>query len=359
MNNQEITIEIVASNAYQVTIANGLLYQVGEKLHRALPKCAKVLILSDDRVSPLYAERVSKSLEQQGISWALQIIPQGEKSKTPQTWLSVVYRMVNEGLCRDDALIALGGGVVGDIGGFAAACYLRGIACVQLPTSLLAMIDSSVGGKTAVDLPGGKNLLGCFAQPAMVLCDPTVLETLSRTCIIDGIAESFKMALLGNKALLEIFRTKTAEKRFPLLIEQSIRDKAEYVQRDERDNGLRHMLNLGHTFGHAIEKCSDYAISHGHAVSMGIACASRLSCRLGLMAADDCRHVLQLMESNALPVECPYTAATLYPHLHSDKKRENSGISFILPTAVGKCEQFFCAESQWMDWLIKATEECR
>ena len=263
------TVKVSASKEYEVIIGSGLLLSAGEKIRAVAPKAEKAAIVSDDNVAPIYLEKVEKSLQAQGFQVCSFVFPHGEGSKNGRTYLEILNFMAANHISRSDLAIALGGGVVGDITGFAAATYLRGIKYVQLPTSLLAMVDSSVGGKTAIDLDEGKNLAGAFCQPELVLCDLDTLQTLSPDFFTDGCAEVLKYGVLGDRVLFDHLKERGQDFDREYVISRCVEMKRDYVCEDEFDNGVRRKLNLGHTIGHAIEKCSDYTIPHGHAVAAG------------------------------------------------------------------------------------------
>ncbi|MBR6504013.1 MAG: 3-dehydroquinate synthase, partial [Firmicutes bacterium] len=232
-------------------------------------------------------------------------------------------------------IAALGGGVVGDIAGLAASLYLRGVKLVQIPTTLLAMVDSSVGGKTAVDLPEGKNLLGSFYQPHRVICDPDVLDTLPEDIFADGCAEVIKYGQICRKEIFDWMADPKA--RMEELITECIRIKRDIVQRDEKDTGERQLLNFGHTFGHGIEKCSGYEISHGRAVAMGMVLMARGAAKMGT-GTEECLHTLvRVIERAGLPTETGFTADELFEAVLSDKKRAGDFITLVIPDHTGHC----------------------
>ena len=235
-------------------------------------------------------------------------------------------------------MAALGGGVTGDMAGFAAAVYLRGIRCVQLPTTLLAAVDSSVGGKTAVDLTAGKNLAGAFSQPAAVLCDTDCLKSLPAAVFADGAAEAIKTGVLCDETLFALFEDGTLTADPGEVIARCIAYKAGVVERDEKELGERKLLNLGHTVGHAIEKCSGFTIPHGHAVAAGLAIMARSAEALGWTEEPLAERIAACLERNGLPTGTDYTAEALAQAALSDKKRAGDTITVVVPRRIGECE---------------------
>jgi len=240
-------------------------------------------------------------------------------------------------LTRTDCTFALGGGVVGDLAGFAAATYLRGIRFIQIPTTLLAMVDSSVGGKTAIDIPAGKNLVGAFYQPSLVLCDPKTLDTLSKEIFADGCAEVIKYGIINDKQLFEKLKS-PIKPQIENVIEACVTDKRDVVNADERDVGVRQLLNLGHTAAHSIETISHFEISHGSAVAIGTAIISRAAAKLGYCPESDTNQIIAMLELYGLPTECPYTAGELAEVALRDKKRNGDTINLIVPFGIGNSQ---------------------
>ena len=331
------TVKISVSKEYEVLIAHGLMDSCGGLCRGVLPGCEKAAVISDDNVALIYLERVKASLEGAGFEAVSFVFPHGESSKNGETYLNILNFLAENRITRSDALIALGGGVVGDITGFAAATYLRGIRFVQIPTSLLAMVDSSVGGKTAIDLPAGKNLAGAFCQPELVICDLDSLDTLSPAFFTDGCAEVIKYGILRDSALFAHLEEEGQSFDREYVISRCVQLKRDYVTEDEFDTGLRMMLNLGHTVGHAIEKCSAYAIPHGSAVAMGMAMVARACARQGLCDDGCARRIVSTLEKFSLPVTSPYSAEELIAPMLSDKKRSGSSVKLIAVRDIGDC----------------------
>ena len=331
---REVTVS--ASKEYVVHIGSGLLPQIGN-FATANTKHKKVAVISDSNVWPLYGNTVESSLSDAGLEVCHFVFPAGEASKCGSTYLQIVNFLAQEQLTRDDLLIALGGGVVGDITGFAAATYLRGISFMQLPTTLLAMVDSSVGGKTAIDLPTGKNLVGAFYQPDLVLCDIDTLSTLPPAVFRDGCAEIIKYAILYDERLFNHLQENGLAFDRKEVVTRCVQLKRDVVAQDEFDRGCRQMLNLGHTIGHGIEACSNYDISHGAAVGMGIAIVSRASCAMGICCDEAKKEIEKLLETFSLSIGTDFTADALFNCALSDKKRSGSCVNLIVPRRIGQC----------------------
>ena len=329
-------IEVNASGRYTVEIGPGLLPGLGMKL-AALGKAQKVCIVSDSNVWPLYGAAADASLHAAGLATCAFVFPAGEASKNGAVFLELLSFLAENRLTRSDILVALGGGVVGDLTGFAAACYLRGIRFVQVPTTLLAAVDSSVGGKTAIDLPAGKNLAGAFHQPSLVLCDTDCLNSLPEDIFRDGCAEVIKTAILFDEFLfMELVRDGLHFDR-EAVIAACVAHKRDIVAEDEFDRGQRNLLNLGHTFGHAVEALSNFTISHGKAVAIGAAIAARAAAANGLCSQGTATRIMWLLERFGLPIFTDRTAAALCEAALSDKKRSGDAVNLILPKRIGQC----------------------
>lgn len=344
------TVSVHASRSYEIRIGRGLLQGAGEQI-RAVTDAKKVMLVSDDAVWPLYGGAVRRSLETAGLTVSSFVFPHGESSKCACTYLELLDALCAQQLTRKDAIAALGGGVAGDLAGFAASTYLRGIGFIQIPTTLLAMVDSSVGGKTAIDLPAGKNLAGTFYQPWLVLCDPDCLDSLPDEIFRDGCAEVIKYAVLGNAPFFEELNCTPPHAQLEHIIETCVRMKRDIVAQDEFDRGQRQLLNLGHTFGHGIEACSGFAVSHGSAVAIGMAMIVRSAAQLGLCTAGTRDAVLALLRQYGLPVDCAYPVEQMLGTILHDKKASGGSINLIVPTAVGSCEIRKTPASEISDWL--------
>ena len=319
----------------EILIRRGLIDSAGE-LTAAHIKPQRTAIITDTNVDGLYAERLAASLSRAGIPSVKFVFPAGEASKTIKTYIDIINFLAENRLTRTDAVFALGGGVVGDTAGFAAATYLRGIKLVQVPTTLLACVDSSVGGKTAVDLPTGKNLLGAFYQPHMVLIDPDTLSTLPEEVFMDGAAEAIKYAAIMDIDMYPLLDDMHAN--IDEIIARSIRNKQQIVAQDERDTGIRQLLNYGHTFGHAIELLKNYTLGHGHCVSIGMAIMSRAGATLGLCSKECAQQLISILKANSLPTETNFTADEIYNGILTDKKRAGDKITLVVPSMPGRCE---------------------
>ena len=327
-------VTVKASRTYEVQIAGGLLGRAGEELCKLLPAPRKILLVSDDTVRSLWGDKLIASLTEAGYTVFEYVFPHGEASKTTTTLVGLWEALAKANLTRTDLIAALGGGVVGDMAGFAAATYLRGIQFVQFPTTLLAMVDSSVGGKTGADLAIGKNLIGAFHQPSAVLCDTDTLTTLPAEIFADGCAEVIKYGYINDPELLELLKHPFADAP-EAIIARCVADKRDLVEADEHDNGARQLLNLGHTAGHAVEALSDFTISHGSAVAIGTLLMAKAAVTAGLCEADVPAHVEAMLKAYHLPTVCPFEASELARVALSDKKRKGGSITLVLPERIG------------------------
>lgn len=324
-------ITVPASRQYDVIIGSDLLSSVGARIAE-FTKGTKICVVSDTNVMPIYGRTVLSSLENAGFHPCAFIIPAGESSKNGENYLALLNHLAHHQITRADALIALGGGVVGDLTGFAAATYLRGITYIQLPTTLLATVDSSVGGKTAIDLPAGKNLAGAFYQPSLVLCDTDSLNTLPEEIFRDGCAEVIKYGILYDDSLFRHLELHGLDFDREAVISRCVALKRDVVAEDEFDRGTRMKLNLGHTIGHGVESCSNYMISHGKAIAIGTAIVAK-AC-----GCVDFDRIHACLIRFGLPVKSVYTAADLAKAALSDKKRSAGMIQLILPRSIGHCD---------------------
>lgn len=328
-------IPIGVKPPYDVIIAPGLIDEAGARLAANMPPC-RAAVICDTTVAGLYLERLQKSLEDAGFKVLPYIFPAGEEQKNLGTLGNIFEFLAQSELTRKDCIVALGGGVCGDMAGFAAGCYMRGIKYIQMPTTLLSAVDSSVGGKTAVDLKAGKNLAGLFLQPAAVLCDTDCLKSLPPETLADGMAEAIKSGVLDGESLFSLCLAE--EPDLSAIIAGCVRFKGRVVELDEKEQGLRKTLNLGHTAGHAIEKCSHFAVSHGHAVAMGLAIMTRSAVKQGLCSSEDSERILSALEKAGLPTRTGLSAAALAKAALADKKRAGNTITIVLPTGIGSCK---------------------
>jgi 3-dehydroquinate synthase len=320
---------------YPIHLGAGLLARAGDFL-RAQGLGEQVVLVTTPPVGEHYAGQVQSNLEHAGLQVTTCTAPDGEANKTLDTVRSLYDLFIGAGLDRAGTVLALGGGVIGDMAGFAAATYLRGVGLVQCPTSLLSMVDSSVGGKVAVDHPRGKNLIGAFKQPELVIIDPATLSTLPPREMASGLAEVVKTGIIGDPDLFEQIE-RYGPAPIAWIIERSVQVKASVVQEDPYEHGRRAVLNLGHTFGHALELLSEYTLSHGEGVSIGLVAAACLSARLGLCVPDLAIRVESVLVRLDLPVRYQgYTPEQVWQAMATDKKRRGKVLRFILPQAVGK-----------------------
>lgn len=325
------TIHIQASKSYDVVIGSNLLNALGEHLFNLLNRTCKVAVISDTNVYPIYGELAETSLNQHGYETAHYIFPAGESSKNTNTYISILNFLAENHFTRTDMIIALGGGVTGDMSGFAASTYLRGIPYVQIPTTLLAMVDSSVGGKTAIDLPVGKNLVGAFYQPSLVLCDLETLKTLPQQVFCDGCAEVIKYGVLYDADLFGHLAEHGLNFDREDVVSRCVEWKRNVVAQDEFDTGARAKLNLGHTIGHGVETLSNFTISHGQAVAIGMAIVAKAGCK------DIYKPLTTVLELFHLPTTTQFTANQLYSCALSDKKRAGGTVNLIIPNTIGDC----------------------
>lgn len=359
-------VDVRTSNEYTVHIGTDLIDCAGTLISETLSEAGKtktaygkkIAVISDSNVAPFYLDRVCRSLIDEGFTAVSFVFDAGEKSKNADTLESIWNFLAENEITRSDCIIALGGGVVGDISGFAAATFLRGIDFIQIPTTLLAAVDSSVGGKTAIDLKSGKNLAGAFLQPLTVICDTETLKTLPCDTLIDGMAECIKYAVLRGGRILELFNEisisdkddkdsiySALEDYLPEIIAESVKIKADYVVADEFDNGERKMLNLGHTIGHSLEKMSSFKLTHGCAVSLGMSIITKGSEALGYTEKGTWETLDTLLRKFFLPTDLEgykniiptIDYKTIAKNALSDKKRNGDVISLVIPERIGHC----------------------
>ena len=307
-------LHVTASGEYDILIGSGLLGSVGE-LARSVTSAKKLMILSDDNVFPLYGEKLVSALSGDGRDVHFHIIPHGESSKNAENYLSLLEKLADLGFTRRDCIISLGGGVVGDLGGFAAATYMRGIGFIQVPTSLLAAVDASVGGKTAINLEHGKNLAGCFYQPKAVIIDTDCLHSLPVNEYSNGCAEVIKYGMISDKTL------------------------------------LARLLNFGHTLGHAFEKLSGYTLPHGFAVATGMAYVTRASVRQGLCGKDVLDSLLLALDRYQLPKYSSFGAHDIAAFALRDKKSDGDTVNLIVPSALGNCGILKVPTRELVTWV--------
>ena len=330
------TIKVDTSKKYDVIVGKDLIDNAGEYIIK-VAKPSKTLIISDDNVASLYLGRLVASLNSSGFECESFVIPHGEESKNAENLIKILNYAAEKRLSRSDLFIALGGGVVGDLAGFAAAVYLRGVKLVQVPTTLLSAVDSSVGGKTAIDLDVGKNLAGAFYQPSLVLCDYTTLNTLTDEIFTDGTGEVIKYALLGNTELFNHLLENGKKFDYEYVITECVKMKRDIVCADEFDTGKRMTLNLGHTVGHAIETANEYKLSHGKCVAAGMAIITLAAVKNGICEKETYDKIIDILEKFGLPTSTDFGFDKLFEIMTADKKIMNGGITLTIPTRLGEC----------------------
>ncbi|WRS28471.1 3-dehydroquinate synthase [Oscillospiraceae bacterium MB08-C2-2] len=330
------TIQVETGRAYPVYIGQGILPDCGRLLKESL-RSKRAVIVTDDTVNGLYGKQTEESLRCAGLEVHTFAFPHGEGSKKLDTALEIINFLLEHTMTRTDVVVALGGGVVGDMAGFAASIYLRGIPYIQIPTTFLAAIDSSVGGKTAVNIPQGKNLLGSFYQPRMVICDTDTLDTLTEDCFNDGMAEALKYGCIWDEKLFSLMEFGGARKHLEAIIARCVQIKADVVAEDERDTGLRQILNFGHTLGHAIEKESGFSIAHGKGVAAGMVVITRASEQQGLTPTGTTQRLIEALERYSLPTSTHLSPEELASLAGGDKKRDGDLINLVVLDCMGKC----------------------
>lgn len=332
----ELTVN--TSKRYTIRIERGALDQLGAYCASLFAPGKKAVVITDTHVAPLYLERISTSLRNAGFDVTSCAFPAGEPSKRLSTIEGIYGHMAQAHITRSDFAVALGGGVTGDMAGFAAASYLRGIPFVQVPTTLLSQVDSSVGGKTGVDLPQGKNLVGAFWQPSFVLIDPDTLNTLSPHFFADGMGEVIKYGCIKSRALFDLLvGTEDIPSVMEDVIYRCVDIKRDVVERDEFDTGERALLNFGHTFGHALEKLHQYqGLSHGAAVGIGMVMMARLGEKAGFTAPGTADKIAAALEKYHLPVHSDLPLSQIVEATASDKKSTGSSINLVLLKNIGE-----------------------
>lgn len=334
-------VSVKASQDYDIIIEKGLLTQTGEIVSK-LAKSRKVAIITDDIVDTLYSKIVIDSLQSSGFEVCKYVFPNGEHSKCSENLNNIYDFLCKNSITRTDSIIALGGGVVGDITGYASATYLRGVDYIQIPTTLLAQVDSSVGGKTAIDIPSGKNLVGAFKQPKCVICDIDTLKTLKRETFSDGMAEVIKYGMIKQKELFDILISHNIENIMEVIedvVFRCVSIKRDVVQNDEFDKGERMILNFGHTIGHAVEGYYHYeTYTHGSAVAIGMSIITEKALKNGIGSQNMLNSLLQCIKNYKLPTSVPVEMSNLLSFCCNDKKRESNNINIILCEEIGDCQ---------------------
>ncbi len=357
-------LKVKTKPPYEILIGFGIFKGIPEDLQKHLD-FGKVAIITDSRVKDLYGKNLLESLLNRGIKAELFFFPEGEASKNMDTLITLARALVQAGFDRRDLLIALGGGVVGDVAGFLASIYLRGIPFVQVPTTLLSQVDSSVGGKTGVDLPEGKNLLGTFYQPQRVYIDPSVLKSLPQGEIKNGLAEVIKYGCILKPGLFQYLK-KVGKEIYSLkqdvltyLIYESCSAKAYVVSRDEKEASLRRVLNFGHTIGHALETLSHYQTPHGYCVAVGMVVEAKLSEFLGVAERPVYKPLVNLLKTLEMPYRVrdvlPSLPADFFSVIAKDKKVWKGKLTIVLLERIGR---FTFYENPSQEAILKALEEC-
>lgn len=330
---KKLTVNV--GKTYEIIIEKGIMQECGAYIKK-VSSAKKVCVITDSNVAPLYLDRVVSGLEKEGYEVFAFIFKAGESSKTTAVIVEMVEFLAEKGLTRKDLVVALGGGVCGDMAGFAAAVYLRGIDFVQIPTTLLSQVDSSVGGKTGVDLPQGKNLCGAFHQPVLVLIDPLALHTLSDHYFSDGMGEVIKAGCIKSAQLFEKIENKDVKENIEEIIFECVDIKRSVVERDEKEQGERALLNFGHTIGHGIEKLHNFSgVSHGEAVGIGMLMISEIGEKAGLTEKGTADRIKAVLEKYNMKTSDNHSAESIIEAMQSDKKRTLNGINFVMLKSIG------------------------
>lgn len=338
----------IITGAGSYLIETGLLDKTGE-LILTKTKAQRALVVSDENVFSIYGLRLLKNLENAGIKAESFVFPPGENSKNLENFEKILYKLFEENFSRSDVLIALGGGVTGDLGGFAASCFKRGIVLIQIPTSLLAMVDSSIGGKTGVNLPQAKNQIGSFYEPQLTLCDTDLLNSLPDVEYKCGMGEIIKYAVLFDRELF--YTLLSGDFNIAAVIEKCVRYKTEIVKEDRFDRGRRQLLNLGHTVGHAIETLSDYGIAHGEAVMSGLLVITRAAVKRGLCDERSLTELEKILHRYDMAEYTEFSVNQVYDVILKDKKVSGDKLTLIVPRCIGKCRMIKIELSQLKAFL--------
>jgi len=338
-----MTVNVRASKEYNVEIGDGIISRLGEMTKAVCPKAIKALIVSETNVAALYLDTIKAQLEGAGLEVATYVFEAGEKSKNINEIAGMWNKMAEAGFTRTDIVVGLGGGVTTDMAGFAAATFLRGIDVIQVPTSLLAMVDASVGGKTGIDIPMGKNQVGAFWQPNLVLEDTSFLKTLPDDVFTEGMGEVTKYAFIMDEKLMDLLEKQNGNIRddaavLENVIGMCVSDKAEIINEDETDNGRRQILNFGHTAGHVIERDSGFTKPHGICVAKGMGIFMDACVKAGTLSAEDAKRMKDLLAMYKLPASDEITAEDIVKGAMNDKKKRGNTLSVILVNKIGKAE---------------------
>ena len=358
LSDRSNTIHVCAGAPYDVIIQRGILHQCGGYVKKVLPKAESCVIVSDSNVAPIYAGTVKQSLETAGYKVSINIFPAGEENKRLPAIVGMYEAFTQAELSRSDFAVALGGGVTGDMCGFAAATYLRGIPFVQIPTTVLSQNDSSVGGKTGIDLECGKNLVGSFHQPCLVLADADTLATLPPRYVTDGFGEIIKHGCIKSDELFGLVEKYGADMdRIEELTARSIAIKAGVVERDERESGERMLLNFGHTVGHAIEKCACYTgIAHGEAVGIGMLIMARAGETAGLTGNGTSGRIEAVLKKCGMPASCGFSPEMICDAAMLDKKRRGEHMNIVLLREIGNSFVYKIRCAELLDFVRKGMD---
>lgn len=347
---EKVTVKV--RGGYDILIDKGLLDKCGELIKAVKPngKCA---VITDDNVDGFYGERVMSALNSAGIEAAKYVFPHGESSKEHTTLLGIYDFLAEQGFTRSDYIAALGGGVVGDTAGFAAATYMRGIDFVQIPTTVLSQADSSVGGKTAVDIKAGKNLVGAFHQPRLVICDTDTTSTLTDEFFADGMGEVVKHGMIKSAELFEILSNGNIKDNLVDIMKRNVTIKGKVVENDEREKGERMLLNFGHTLGHALEKYYDFkGLTHGAAIAVGMSTFTHIAERRGMCRAGVADKLDALLEKCGLPTTDPAPLPELFKNSLGDKKHLADGMNIVICPEIGKSEVVKMSVDEYEKFLL-------
>lgn len=359
-----IKTHVKASTEYDVITGSKVLDSVGELIRERDQKITKALVVSETNVAPLYIDRVKASIKAAGIEVFEYIYEAGEQSKNINTIVDMWNKMAENGFTRTDLLVALGGGVTGDMGGFAASTFLRGIKVCQIPTSLLAMVDASVGGKTGIDIPAGKNQVGAFWQPMLVLEDTDCLKTLPDETFTEGMAEVIKYAYIMDTKLYDLLVEKSGDgiairndaKLMENIVGMCVKDKVYVIEEDEFDNGLRQTLNFGHTIGHVIERNSNFSLPHGVCVAKGMGIIIESAVAQGTLDKEEADEMLSLIKTYSLPVDDAITPEDAVSGAMNDKKKRGNTISLIVVNKIGKADIVKMTPEELLSFLKKESK---
>lgn len=344
-------VKVTASKEYKVIIDKNLLDDSGVYIKETVGGRIAAII-TDDIVDELYSHRVEQSLKNNGYIVIKYVFPNGEQSKNAGTYIDIINFLAKNKLSRSDVVVAFGGGVVGDMAGFAAATYLRGIKFVQIPTTLLAAVDSSVGGKTAIDLEVGKNLVGAFYQPDIVLCDYSTLDTLKPEVFNDGCAEVIKYGVIASEELFDKC-IEGIKENIEEIITECVKIKRDIVSEDEFDTGRRQLLNYGHTIGHGVEACSKYKITHGKAVAIGMIAITKAAISMELCKESVLDRLKECLIKYNLPLETSFSSEELYSVMLSDKKIDGAKINLVIPLKMGEAILHKVSTKELEDILVR------